>query len=103
MMNGFEKRFALEIAKTVTGYEPMTADESAKPADIAACNLPKDIRKNDDSIDWPHVRWQGDWHPVPTMGEVEDMVLDSVCPTVDWEDEVEPDDPSSWLSVLGLI
>jgi len=103
MLNDLDKSFALEIAKSATGYEPMTADESAQPADMETCNLPKEIRKNDDGVDWPHVRWQGDWHPVPTMGEVEDMVLDSTCPTVDWEDEVEPDDPGSWLSVLGLI
>jgi hypothetical protein len=36
------------------------------------------------------------------MEDVEEWTFDSVCFTPD-EDEVEPDDPKSWLSILGMI
>jgi hypothetical protein len=36
------------------------------------------------------------------MEDMEEWVFDSTCLTPD-EDEVEPDHPHSWLSILGLI
>ena len=42
------------------------------------------------------------WYCVPTMEEVEEWTFDSVCFTPG-EDEVEPDHPDSWLSLLGLL
>ncbi len=42
------------------------------------------------------------WYDVPTMSEIEEFTFDSVCLTPA-EDEVEPDHPDSWLSILGLI
>jgi hypothetical protein len=42
------------------------------------------------------------WYEVPTMEEIEEFTFDSVCLTPAY-DEVEPDHPDSWLSILGLI
>lgn len=42
------------------------------------------------------------WYDVPTMEEVEGWVFDSVCEAPSG-DEVEPDHPDSWLSLLGVI
>jgi hypothetical protein len=36
------------------------------------------------------------------MEYMEEMVFDSTCETPD-EETVEPDHPSSWLSILGMI
>lgn len=48
------------------------------------------------------ITWRGDEYPTPEMGELEEMVFDSVCETPDGQ-TVEPDHPDSWLSLLGLI
>lgn len=42
------------------------------------------------------------WYDVPTLEDVEEWTFDSTCPTPA-EDDVEPDHPDSWLSILGLI
>jgi len=42
------------------------------------------------------------WYDIPTNEEIEEWSLDSVCFTPG-DDEVEPDHPDSWLSILGLI
>ena len=42
------------------------------------------------------------WYDVPTNEEIEEWSFDSVAFTPD-DDEVEPDHPDSWLSILGLI
>jgi len=42
------------------------------------------------------------WYDVPTNEEIEEWSFDSVCFTPG-DDEVEPDHPDSWLSILGLI
>lgn len=42
------------------------------------------------------------WYDVPTNEEIEEWSFDSVAFTPD-DDEVEPDHPDSWLSLLGLI
>ena len=81
----------------VVGYEPMTNDEGQEPADTSLCS--KQVHMRDG---WPHILWYDELIPVPTMEEVEEWVFDSVCFTPD-EDEVEPDHPHSWLSILGLI
>lgn len=41
------------------------------------------------------------WYEVPSNDEIETWVFDSVVPTP-IEDDVEPDHPDSWLSLLGL-
>jgi hypothetical protein len=42
------------------------------------------------------------WYDVPTNEEIEEQSFDSIAFTPA-EDEVEPDHPDSWLSILGLI
>ena len=42
------------------------------------------------------------WYDIPTNEEIEEWTFDSICFTPG-EDEVEPDHPDSWLSILGLI
>lgn len=85
-----------EIA-AVVGYTPLTNDEGQEPADTTLC-----FHTVEDRGGWPHIYWKGEWYPVPTLEEIEEWVFDSVCFTPD-EDETEPDDPNSWLSILGLI
>ena len=48
------------------------------------------------------IQWRGQTHQVPSMSEIEEWVLDSVCETPEG-DRVEPDHPDSWLSLLGII
>jgi hypothetical protein len=95
------------------GYTPVTADDgcAAYPVDTA---LPAErirpaadlellgIDANGAEPGWPFVLWQGEWYPAPTMARVEAWVFDSVVETPD-ERDVEPDDPDSWLSILGMI
>jgi hypothetical protein len=85
-----------EIA-AIVGYKPCTYEEGQEPADTSLC-----YHEVEDRGGWPHILWKGEWYRVPTFEEVEEWVFDSVCFTPE-EDEVEPDDPSSWLSILGLI
>lgn len=86
----------LEIA-SVFGYTPATAEECDEPADTSLCFHQTRIVDG-----WPEILWKREWYRVPTTEEVEEWVFDSVCFTPD-EDEVEPDDVNSWLSILGLI
>ena len=51
---------------------------------------------------WPMIRWARQWWPVPTVGEVQSMALDSVAETPDGR-TVEPDDPAAWPRLLGLV
>jgi hypothetical protein len=85
-----------EIA-AVIGYSPLTNEEGQEPADTSLCNRKVEVRDG-----WPNILWKGEWYPVPTLEECEEWVFDSTCFTPD-EDEVEPDHPSSWLSILVLI
>jgi len=48
------------------------------------------------------IKWRGKVYEVPSTDEIENWVCDGVCETPDG-DEVEPDHPSSWLFLLGLI
>lgn len=81
----------------IFGYDPLSQDEAEQPVDLSGCTLKQRIEDG-----WPEVFYKGDWYPVPTMEAIEEWVFDSVCETPD-EDMVEPDHPSSWLSLLGLI
>ena len=85
----------LQIA-SVFGYTPATEEERGEPADTSLCN------RKIETEGWPHIRFKGELYPVPNVEEVEEWVFESVCFTPD-EDEVEPDHPHSWLSILGLI
>ena len=42
------------------------------------------------------------WVPVPSIDALMEWTMDSVCPTPDGR-SVEPDDPDSWLRLLGLV
>lgn len=48
------------------------------------------------------IHWRGRTYDVPPAEQIEWWVIDSVCETPDGDD-VEPDHPDSWLSILGLI
>jgi hypothetical protein len=96
-----------EIAEFI-GYKPVSNEEDDQPYPIEMVAHSSKIRPataTDEapSVGWPMYYWRGGWHRVPSMGEVEEMVFDSVCSSIDWEDEVEPDAPSSWLTALGMI
>jgi len=86
-----------QLIGDLMGYTPMTQDEAAEPADTSLCSRQITIKDG-----WPHITWKRELVPVPTMEEVEEWVFDSVCFTPN-EDEVEPDHPHSWLSILGMI
>jgi hypothetical protein len=54
----------------------------------------------------PH--WAQKVRELPSMEELGEWVTDSICPTVNYEDDVEPDgygrgNVPSWLIALGLI
>ena len=42
------------------------------------------------------------WYDIPSNEDIEEWCFDSICCTPAG-DEVEPDHPDSWLSILGLI
>lgn len=42
------------------------------------------------------------WYDIPSNEDIEEWSFDSICFTPA-DDEVEPDHPDSWLSLLGLI
>jgi hypothetical protein len=86
-----------QLIADLMGYQPMNTEEGREPADTSLCN-----RKIEMIDNWPYIRFNGEMYPVPTMEEMEEWVFDSVCFTPA-EDEVEPDHPHSWLSILGMI
>lgn len=87
-----------DIAAAV-GHDALSDEDRDSPIDIDELAL--DSRAGDDG--WPEVRFRGEWHPVPTYGDIEDWICDhGSCQTPDGS-SVEPDDPNSWLSLLGLI
>jgi hypothetical protein len=85
------------LIASALGYKPVTDEEGQGHADLSCCNLETKVKNG-----WPQVKYHGEWYPAPTLEEVEEWVFDSVCFTPD-EEEVEPDHPDSWLSILGLI
>jgi len=94
---------AAEVSAAVAaamGAPTLTADEESEAYPVADI-LPADrVRVNVDG--WPEVRWARQWWPAPTVGEINEMAFNSVAETPDGL-EVEPDEPQSWLSILGLI
>ncbi len=48
------------------------------------------------------ITFNGTVYEVPSMEQIGEWVIDSVCETPEG-DIVEPDHPDSWLSLLGLI
>jgi hypothetical protein len=105
----------------VFGYEALTGDEGAEqfPAEVNFSDDPKAVpfngavyknKRGKLRIFWmpQGANYRGDfddlvgWYDVPTMEEIEEFTFDSVCLTPA-EDDVEPDHPDSWLSLLGLI
>jgi len=86
-----------QLIANVLNYPVLTQEEGEQPADTSLCFY--DVEEQEG---WPYVLWNGEWYPVPTMEYMEEMVFDSTCETPD-EETVEPDHPSSWLSILGMI
>lgn len=88
------------------GYEPLEACAATEAYPVDTCLPSSSLRPAAEADEaepgWPMILWQGSWYPAPTMDQVETWVFDSVVETPD-ERDVEPDDPDSWLSVLGLI
>jgi hypothetical protein len=107
----------------VIGYEPVTDDEGTQqyPADVDFQDAPKgaipctgNVYKNKKSV--LRCYWipaggnysseeQDEltgWYDVPDLEDIEEFTFDSCCPTPAGDD-VEPDHPDSWLSILGLI
>jgi hypothetical protein len=111
-----------EIAKVI-GYEPLTEEEGSEqyPADpdfqyapSGALPCTGNVFRNKQGVlrcYW--IPTGGNyssqdkdeltgWYDVPTLEDIEEWTFDSVCFTP-CDDEVEPDHPDSWLSILGLI
>lgn len=91
------------------GFPPLTPGEESEPFPVADVIPADQIRMGNNwpgrqtpEGGWPSVRWRGKWWPAPTVGEVHSWALDSVAETPDGRN-VEPDDPESWPSLLGLI
>jgi hypothetical protein len=107
----------------VIGYEPVTDDEGTQqyPVDVDFQDAPKgaipctgNVYKNKKGV--LRCYWiptggnysseeQDEltgWYDVPDLEDIEEWTFDSCCPTPAG-DEVEPDHPDSWLSILGLI
>jgi hypothetical protein len=114
-----------EIAKVI-GYEPLTEDEGSAqyPADVDYQDVPKgaipctgNVYRNKRGIlrcywiptsgkNGQYTTQESEeltgWYDVPTLEDIEEYTFDSVCFTPAG-DEVEPDAPDSWLSILGII
>jgi hypothetical protein len=107
---------------TALGYEPLTEADGQEQYPVECCfqdplkgQLPYNgaVRKNKKGVlmyYWiPKGRNYKDeqedligWYEVPTMEDIEEWTFDSICLTPTY-DEVEPDHPDSWLSLLGMI
>ena len=101
---------AAEVAAAVAaamGAPQLTDAEAAEPFPVAevipAARIKAGILPGGETPEggWPWVRWRGRWWPVPTVGEVHAMALDSVAETPAGE-HVEPDHPDAWPRLLGL-
>ena len=114
-----------EIAKVI-GYEPLTEEEgwAQYPADVDYQDAPKgaipctgNVYRNKKGIircywiptsgkNGQYTTQESEeltgWYDVPTLEDIEEYTFDSVCFTPAG-DEVEPDHPDSWLSILGII
>jgi len=105
-----------EIAATF-GYEPFDKEEGQQQyqAECDFQNAPKgaipctgNVYRNKQGVlrcYWIPVYEDKElegWYDIPTNEEIEEWSFDSVCFTPG-DDEVEPDHPDSWLTILGLI
>ena len=110
------------IAKELIGYEPFTAEEAVEQFQADITYDPAIFNKQDPATypingsvfrnkhgklrcywkpKYADKQLEG-WYDVPTNEEIEEWTFDSICFTPD-DDEVEPDHPDSWLSILGMI
>lgn len=79
-------------------YTPPTESEAAEQYPAAETVPASRVRTKDGTL---QVQWRGEWWDVPSLGQVESWVFDSVCESPDG-DTVEPDHPESWLRILGI-
>ena len=99
MVRGSEPR-TVRFSRTVNGrkrlIDPTTGNPCRMTGDVAAFKGPDPLT--------PVLRlwFQGCWYDVPSVAEVMEWTLDSVCPTPDGR-TMEPDAPDSWLSLLQLV
>ena len=121
---------SLAIANALTGYSPLPPEEAERQFDeiqitylLGETKEPenKDVKRDKDGklyIYWypseehpvccpdtnglSYAYLTAGWYEIPSWADVEEWVLDSACFTPD-EEEVEPDHPDSWLSLLGMI
>jgi hypothetical protein len=83
------------------GAPSLTAEEEGEPFPVADVMPADRIRPRADD-GWPTIRWARQWWPVPTVGEVHAMALDSVAETPDGR-TVETDAFGSWPRLLGVV
>jgi hypothetical protein len=90
----------IRFSRTVNGKPRLIDQTTGNPCrmngDVAAFKGPDPLT--------PVLRlwFRGCWYDIPTVAEVMEWTLDSVCPTPDGR-TVEPDAPDSWLSLLQLV
>lgn len=105
-----------EIAQAL-GYEPLEGTDLTDQFDAlvdffeALGQVPHNgsVRRHEDRLQlfWipsnpADIDDLSDWYDIPSNEEFEEWVFDSLCPTPA-EDDVEPDHPDSWMSLLGMI
>ena len=103
------------------GYTPLTAEEACEQYQADINYDPKKFRLDDEEThpvtgsvfsrrgklrcywkpEYGDESLEG-WYDVPLNEDIEEQIFDSIAFTPA-EDEVEPDHPDSWLSILGLI
>jgi hypothetical protein len=103
------------------GYEPMNDDEGLQQFEAEPDFIPSPsrvpyngaIQRKPSGSLWLYWMPQGEnyrhrfddlvgWYQLPLMAEIEEWVVGSTACTP-CDDDVEPDHPDSWLSILGLI
>lgn len=115
----------IDVAAEVFGYQPIdnqdeydaqpdlavTWDTSKKPGQLKAGDITRCKRTGRLRMYWEPVGGNytedekhdlAGFYEIPCMGELEEMSFDSTALTPA-EDDVEPDHPDSWLSLLGMI
>lgn len=110
-----------QIARAL-GYEPLTEEGRQEQYPVECCfqdplkgQLPYNgaVYKNKKGVLMCYWIPQGKnyrheqedligWYEVPTMEDIEEWTFDSCCLSPA-SDDVEPDHPDSWLSLLGII
>ena len=99
------------------GYVPFSDEEAPQQFQADITYVPgetkRKLRSGDTKVDkqgtlwlyWIPVDAEEDlegWYEVPCNEDIEEWAFDSICFTPG-DDEVEPDHPDSWLSLLALI